>query len=536
MNRQSLTRAGHPGPERRRWRRVYDDFPVALTPVASGSRRKVIKGVALDFDQEGVRFRSDRPLREGEAVNIAFTLPRSASNSFRGLPCRWPGKVRIVRPMEGEEPCYDVVLQWPLPLPDMVQGAVNSHRQKILAWLFLVLALIIWMKWDNLKFFWYTPWVYIYSFTIGAYFLSRFLISKFYQAPPMTGYEPTLSIVISVRNEEDAIAKTVDSCFDADYPDHKREVIVVDDGSADQTPRVLKDLQARYPGLKVFTIPPSGKRVGMATGVRNAEGEIIVFVDSDTFIYRNALRQIVCGFEAPSLGAVSGHTEVENPDKNALTGLQEVRYFLSYRLMKASESVFGCVSCCPGCLSAYRRSYVLDVLDAWLAQTFLGATATFGDDRSLTNYILRNYRVIYNERVLSTTMVPETWPRYLRQQVRWKKSWLRETMIAARFMYKKHPAAAISFYLSAICSLLSPIAVFRALYIGFMDPGGMMLLFYFVGLVLDGLSQCLFYLAARPNSHWMLGMLLVASQLIVLGPQTYYAILTMRKNHWGTRS
>ena len=201
----------------------------------------------------------------------------------------------------------------------------------------------------------------------------------------------------------------------------------------------------------------------MAEGVLKASGEIIVFVDSDTFLFPDSLRHIVCGFEDPTLGASAGYTEVENADTNALTGLQEVRYFVSYRLLKASESIFGCVTCCPGCLSAYRRQYVMEFLNAWLNQKFLGAPATFGDDRSLTNFILRKYRVIYNDHAVASTLVPETWGHYMRQQVRWKKSWLRETWIASRFMYKKHPIAALSFYAASLFSLLSPLMAARVL-------------------------------------------------------------------------
>ena len=64
---------------------------------------------------------------------------------------------------------------------------------------------------------------------------------------------------------------------------------------------------------------------------------------------------------------------------------------------------------------------------------------------------------------------------------------------------------------------------------------GSILLFYMTGLVLIGLLQSLFFLYKRPSPHWLLGMLWMASSLLLTGPQTYYAMLTMRKNHWGTR-
>ena len=211
-----------------------------------------------------------------------------------------------------------------------------------------------------------------------------------------------------------------------------------------------------------------------------------------------------------------------------------MRYYLSFKMMKAAESVFGAVTCCPGCLSAYRREYLVKVLPAWLNQRFLGAQATFGDDRSLTNYILRDYRVIYNDLAIASTMVPETWKRYMTQQVRWKKSWLRETLIAGRFMWKKHPVAALSFYISAVCSLMSPLMVFRALFWE-VSKTDSIFMYYTLGLILIGMLQCLYFLMKRPNGRWLLGMLMVASQIVLMGPQTYYAMFTMRRNHWGTR-
>jgi hyaluronan synthase len=247
-----------------------------------------------------------------------------------------------------------------------------------------------------------------------------------------------------------------------------------------------------------------------------------------------ALKYIVCGFEDPTLGAVSGFTSVENADQNLLTRMQDVRYVMSYELMKSPEALFDVVTCCPGCLSAYRREYLLKVLDPWLNQMFLGAQATFGDDRSLTNFILRNYRVTYNPFARSTTFVPDTWERYLTQQCRWKKSWLRETLIAGRFMYKKHPVGAVSFYIAAMCSVMSPFIVARAFWLEFTNEHAMLSV-YLAGLLLLGLAMGVFVLWRRPHKHWYLVWLLVALQVLVMGPQTYYALATMRKNHWGTR-
>ena len=72
--------------------------------------------------------------------------------------------------------------------------------------------------------------------------------------------------------------------------------------------------------------------------------------------------------------------------------MQAVRYFVAFKVVKAAESVFSAVTCCSGCFSAYRREAILPHLDWWEHQTFLGRPSTFGDDRSLTNCVLRTGR------------------------------------------------------------------------------------------------------------------------------------------------
>ena len=384
--------------------RVRDRFPATLVAARGvvGGRR--VAGEVKDYDEAGACVECPRPLPVGAEVRIRLHVSRTISNAFRGLPCEFGGRVAAVRKRKsGEAPGWELVLRWDEPLARMLAKVVSSYQRKIAVLIVVALASVVWLKWQSLDFFWYAPFFYVYSTTLLVYLVSRFFISWRHRSPALSGYTPAVSIIISVRDEEEAIARTVETCYRTDYPAAKREVLVVDDGSKDGTPRVLRELRKKFPDLQVRTLPPQGKRAAMAQGVLDATGEIIIFVDSDTFLFPDALRHIVCGFEDPTLGASAGYTEVENANTNALTGLQEVRYYVSYRLLKSSESLFNCVTCCPGCLSAYRREYVLEVLEPWLHQTFLGAAATFGDDRSLTNFILRRYRVIYNDLAVAST-------------------------------------------------------------------------------------------------------------------------------------
>ncbi len=107
------------------------------------------------------------------------------------------------------------------------------------------------------------------------------------------------------------------------------------------------------------------------------------------------------------VAAVTGQADVQNPGTNLLTRLQQVRYFAAFRVIKAAESRYGAVTCASGCFSAYRRSDLLHVLPEWENQRFLGQEATFGDDRALTNALLRRgLQVRYQSTAVSATLVP----------------------------------------------------------------------------------------------------------------------------------
>ena len=177
----------------------------------------------------------------------------------------------------------------------------------------------------------------------------------------------------------------------------------------------------------------------------------------------------------------------------------------------------------------------MPILDRWENQTFLGAPATFGDDRSLTNFVLRENRVVYHAGAGCWTYAPATMSTFIKQQLRWKKSWLREFTIAARFMWKKHPIAAISYYMSVVITLLSPLIAFGAVF-GFSFFGmpfnfvgyvsGLLLVYAFLGMI---------YFYFTRSRYWAYGMVFAILYLCLFSFQNYYALLTVRKNKWGTR-
>jgi hyaluronan synthase len=386
------------------------------------------------------------------------------------------------------------------------------------------------------------PYFGVYSIVVCVFILSRFLFSLFYHpAPdPPEPVEPTIAIVMPAFNEEDAVAGSMRSLLAADYPPEKLEIVVVNDGSTDDTLREIRSVADSNAAVRVIDFPENrGKRAAMAAGIRSTTAEVIAFVDSDSALERNALRRIVRGFADRRVGAIAGHAEVENSRETWITRMQAVRYFVAFRVCKAAESIFGAVTCCSGCFSAYRREAIAPILERWEGQRFLGRPATYGDDRSLTNFVLRDWRVNYDETARSVTIVPAHFHLFLRQQLRWKRSWTRESLIVGRFIWrKKSPLASLWAYLGIILPLLAPIVAVRAIIWLPLVGGAGAPLIYLIGIYSMALVYGLYYglKHGRYDTLWIFGVMFVFFYIAFLLWQTYYAILTSRNSSWGTRA
>jgi hyaluronan synthase len=483
----------------------------------------------------GLELPKDVALPINEKVDVLWLVPPLLHQGSAPKPSRLRGTiVRLGTSSQHSFQCgvrFDGLLQEQLTHEE---GRKSRILTAILAGLLAILICVL--KSRNVISFWYQPLLQIYSLAAALYVLSRAGLAVLYREPKDAGYLAAISVVIAVKNEEKVIASTVKHCFEARYPQDLLEVLVVDDGSTDGTWKVLQELQAQYSNLKVFQFEQNkGKRHAMALGATKAKGAIVIFIDSDSLVEPEGFYRIIQPFASKRVGAVAGHTLVIIEEDNFISKMEAVRYYVSQRIMKAAEGVFGVVGCCPGPFSAYRRDAVMVALPAWLGQTFLGTAATFGDDRSLTNFILKTHDVVYHAGARCSTYVPRKWETFFRQQLRWKKSWIRETTIAARFMYTKHPFAVLAYYGSVVITVVSPLVAVRAILFLPLTGGGVSYAPYLLGLLLVyGFFGLLYYYFTRED-HWYYGMAFALIYVAVLSFQNYYALVTVNRNHWGTR-
>ena len=384
-----------------------------------------------------------------------------------------------------------------------------------------------------------SPFFAVYGALVSTYILSRFAISLFYRSGRRDlRLRPHAAVVVPAFNEEEAIHASIKALLELDYPADRLDVVVVNDGSTDGTAKEIERAKAESGGRvrAIHFEHNQGKRAAMARGIRATTAEIIAFVDSDSVLEPAALWRLVQRFEDQRIGAVCGHAEVLNPRDSLLTRMQAVRYYVAFRVIKAAESVFGAVTCCSGCFAAYRRRAIAPHLSAFETQRFWGAPATVGDDRSLTNMVLRDWRVVYEANAVSHTIVPATLRGFLRQQIRWKRSWTRESLIVTRFIWRKHPAAALATYAGVLLPLIAPIAATRALLWHPLHGSGAPLV-YLAGIYALALMYGLYYAARRGPTDvlWLWGVAFVFFYLAFLLWQTYYAVATANRTTWGTR-
>lgn len=536
---------------------------LANVPSKNPSRRGVHQRFYADFDVE-VRSsgRAGELLAEGRVVDLSdngLLADFSSSTSGRGfvhdevvlsfylnegtMPEGFEARVVIpARVVRRNDDSGQVAFQFLGHLSDYLRKTRWRYMEAAsLLLVFVALFAILLIKQESLFYFWFDVPVFFYGLCSVGFLLSRFLFAAFYRGYPVDhAYTPPVSIIIPCFNEENWIDRTIRSCLDQNYPEDKLEVIVVDDGSSDDSLGVLHRLQEKiepevHGRFRVLGLKENqGKRHALAEGARIATGELFVFVDSDSFLQPDAVINIVQPFKDEHIAAVTGRCEVENKWTNFLTKMQAVRYFIGFRVFKGAESIFDVVTCLSGPLSCYRKTEVMKHLDAWLTQTFLGRPATFGDDRSLTNFILRHGRAVYQHTAVCSTIVPSNYSQFYKQQMRWKRSWLRESLRAGAFMWRKEPFMALSFYAGLVLPIIAPLVVIRA-FVFVPLVYHVFPYMYCLGIILMGTLMCCTYLMLKRSNLWIYGIPFCLFYLAVLLWQMIPATLTFWKSDWGTR-
>ena len=387
-----------------------------------------------------------------------------------------------------------------------------------------------------------SPILSIYGLLVGLYLGSNIILALKYRAEdPIENADllPSIAVIVPAYNEPAGSVATIESILTCDYPANKLRVIVVDDGSSDGTWEAVAACAATDSRVTALRMERNGgKRAAMANGYRALSGQpVVVFVDSDTLLERTSLRALVTPLVTrPNVAVVTGHADVANPGESWLARLQQVRYYAAFRLVKGAESVTRKVTCASGCFSAYRLSVLDELMDDWLGQMFLGQRATYGDDRALsTNTLAAGYDIVYQENAVCWTNVPTRWKVFWKQQLRWKKSWTRESLRLIPFAWRLGVIPGIRAYVSILLQLIGPLVVTYSLVVRPFENGAPAWL-YLAGIQAMATLYGLFYGVMRRQSSWWPGVVYAIMYTVVMSWQVYLAMFKLKDTSWGTRS
>src|SRR5437867_4366198 len=387
------------------------------------------------------------------------------------------------------------------------------------------------------------------------------------------GQGQKVSVIVPIYNQESMIENVIDALYDSSY--RNIEIIAVNDGSTDGTGKILDHIKkAKHTGLQVIHKKNGGKRSAVAAGFMNSKGKYIVLIDSDSVIHKHALSELVLAFESnPNIGGLAGEAKIWNSNTNILTRWQDSCYDYAFNILKAAESSLGKVSCCPGCLSAYRREAIADYIEEYwpkeeyngekkkedgrkkrirqplkgngISSRLLHGMAQYDDcdDSSLTAYCLRDWDTAYLPSAIVYTDVPDTLTKFYKQQLRWKKGYLRSALFASTFMWKKGLIASLLFYSALINAITLPAVTVATLYNDVFVLHQVWTLFLLIGAssvigFLAGIDYRSRYAnegASALGVNWKHGALAYLVSVMGLSWLIFPAIAGYRKNVWLTR-
>ena len=271
--------------------------------------------------------------------------------------------------------------------------------------------------------------LFVLLFRYFSILIMAYLYITKYTVEEKEGYYPFVSIIVPVYNEGKVLRDSVASLLQLDYPTY--EIIIVNDGSTDDTAEVGKELvgynQGRNSLVKVSLInkPNGGKSKALNAGIQYSEGDFVLCMDGDSQLSTNCLKMGVRHFVDPEIGAVAGNVKVDNR-KKFLTDLQALEYVEGLNLPRSAQGLVRSVNIIPGPIGIFRKKA--------LRQAGFYSSDTFAEDADITLKILSNgWKLVYEPNSIAFTEAPEKLHQLLKQRYRWTRG-----ILQAIRKHKKH--------------------------------------------------------------------------------------------------
>lgn len=231
-----------------------------------------------------------------------------------------------------------------------------------------------------------------------------------YGAAQTDPHHPAVSVLIAAYNEEKVIGETLRALLATTYPGEV-EILVVDDGSLDETAAIVAAMAHRDQRIRLLRQTNCGKATALKNGLKAVRHELVISLDADTQFEPNTIAELVRPLADPAVGAVSGRARVGNP-KTMVAKFQSLEYTCGFNLDRRAYHQLNCITVVPGAVSALRKSAVLAAGGI--------STDTLAEDTDLTLCLHKSgYQVYYAAHAVAWTEAPETVRAFAKQRFRW---------------------------------------------------------------------------------------------------------------------
>lgn len=416
----------------------------------------------------------------------------------------------------------------------------GNISEVILKSLLNVLALLVAVAIFLLDVFLDVRWVIgIYGLLILGYVSFKLLSSELYrrrEAAPASIVDEAkeCDVAIAFYNEDpQLLVRSVRSIL-AQRGVKLGNIVVVDDGS--RSTQTLTELQKEFATTSNVILVRSevneGKRHALARGFRFVRAPHVALVDSDTILEPDALAHMLRRM-GPGVNVVTANIRALNAQENWLTKLIDARYRNAFAIERAAQASLRSVLCASGVLSVYRTEVIRSHMGEWVNQRFLGRPVQIGDDRRLTSFALRTGGSVIALDAIAYTLVPNNLKQFLRQQLRWNKSFLRESVLSIKdFGVLRWPGflsfVELFFWVFFLINTAHAVFFDRTLGIGTLS------ITWIAYVLTSGILRNITLIYREPRLVFAVPLYSLL-HVVVLSPLRLVSLLTIVDTRWGTR-
>jgi cellulose synthase/poly-beta-1,6-N-acetylglucosamine synthase-like glycosyltransferase len=333
-----------------------------------------------------------------------------------------------------------------------------------------------------------------FSVLVLAYlFISKYSVEK------LNNYYPFVSIIVPVFNEGKVVKSSIASLLEMDYPNY--EIVVVNDGSSDDTAEVAAEMVGYHQGKKalvkvsLINKPNGGKSKALNAGIQYSEAEFVLCMDGDSQLSPDTVKNGIRHFIDPDVGAVAGNVKILNR-KKWLTDLQALEYVEGLNLPRSSQGFLKVVNIIPGPIGIFRKRAIQDI--------GLYSSDTFAEDADITLKVLASgWKINYEPNSIAYTEAPEKVLQLLKQRYRWTRGILqairkhREYIVNPTHNFNITLVLWSMFYEALIWPAMNIFANLWFIIVALFFNFSVLVIFWFIGIAVLDMMAALYCIAAE---------------------------------------